>query len=897
VTIATAARMPYPGLRSFRREESDLFFGREDCINTMVDRLAASRFLAVLGSSGTGKSSVVKTGLLDALDLGVMAQAGSAWRVVDFRPGSTPLANLARRLLETKESAPGGIVADAEVDLLRAFLVRGPRSVVEWCGDGHLGEHANLLLLVDQFEELFRYQDYAGREEAEAFAALLLESARSRQFPIYVALTMRSEYLGACALVDGLAEAISSGMFLTPRMTREECRAAIVGPAQVCGVEIEEALVNRLLNDLAAFAPWDDRGRRDQLDRLIRRADQLPLLQYCLNRMWVRAQDGEARGGAVTLRLADYERIGGLAGALNAHADEILGALGPDRLPVAEAVFRALTEGTTIYDAVRRPTRLRDLAAITGADEAAVRAVADAYRAPGCNFLTPELDPGDRKPLDAATVVDISHESLIRQWRKLSEWLEMEARSVRQWRRLRDRFEDGQPMQGTELANMAAWRKEEKPNVAWARRYGGDFPAIIRFIETSERVRRRFAPAVMPLFAFLALVVGLIFYAGTLTYAYGTTMPSWAWIPEMTLYGLVTAITCAFGLWRYSDIGQQRAVATGATLLVLHLSMSLLSVAFLMSHGLSSMTATRWWVGLASTPLTLIVLAIFDQEFRSVFVWVPLIAIASPPLGFVFFSPAVSDNARIWLAYLIAILWYVGLGYQLRRGASIENERRGSRISARWALPILGVSTMATLTLWTTGVLFFVAGAAQPSLTWPFTVGIVAASIALAGAAGLWRYRGFGLARAALAGLSICAAEVATGAALIGVLMADDLPQKVALDWWGAVLFAPVTLLVLAAFDPTFRRLSTWAALAAMFCAPHGLLVWLNDSATLPMSDAIGTLIFLVIFWLWLAAIGEVLQRPSIGEPHGRSAKPRDEAMPGAAPSMPLAPAPLLKPA
>ena len=145
-------------------------------------------------------------------------------------------------------------------------------------------------------------------------------------------------------------------------------------------------------------------------------------------------------------------------------------------------MFRALTEGTTIYDAVRRPTRLRDLVAISGADEAAVRAVVDAYRAPGCNFLTPELDPDNRKPLDAATVVDISHESLIRQWRKLSEWLEQEARSVRQWRRLRDRFEDGQPMQGTELANMAAWRNEEKPNVAWARRYGGDFEAMINFL-------------------------------------------------------------------------------------------------------------------------------------------------------------------------------------------------------------------------------------------------------------------------------------------------------------------------------------------------------------------------------------------------------------------------------
>ena len=167
--------------------------------------------------------------------------------------------------------------------------------MVEWCSEGHLPNNANLLLLVDQFEELFRYQDYAGREEAEAFANLLLESARNVELPVYVTLTMRSEYLGACALIEGLAEAISAGMFLTPRMTRGQCRAAIVGPATVCGIEIEEGLVNRLLNDLAAFAPWDDRSTLDQLDRLVRRADQLPLLQYCLNRMWVRAGDAVAR--------------------------------------------------------------------------------------------------------------------------------------------------------------------------------------------------------------------------------------------------------------------------------------------------------------------------------------------------------------------------------------------------------------------------------------------------------------------------------------------------------------------------------------------------------------------------------------------------------------------------
>src|SRR5262249_7696912 len=151
---------------------------------------------------------------------------------------------------------------------------------------------------------LFRYETYAGREEAEAFVARLLELKNCDAFEsepkigrgAYVAITMRSEYLGACSLIDGLAEAINDGMFLTPRMTRDECATAIVGPAAVCGIRIRDPLVNRLLNDLSSFAPWDDLGREDQLDRLARRADQLPLLQYTLNRMWARAKGRKRKG-------------------------------------------------------------------------------------------------------------------------------------------------------------------------------------------------------------------------------------------------------------------------------------------------------------------------------------------------------------------------------------------------------------------------------------------------------------------------------------------------------------------------------------------------------------------------------------------------------------------------
>ena len=180
---------------------------------------------------------------------------------------------------------------------------------------------------------------------------------------------MRSEYLGACALIEGLADAINAGMFLTPRMTRDQCHEAITGPAEVCDIDLEPALVNRLLNDLANFAPWDEGDAHDQLDRIMRRADQLPLLQYTLNRMWLRARKPEGTE-RIRLTIADYDAIGGLSGALNAHANQIFEELGKARWPVVEWVFRALTAGSTIADAVRRPTRFDELVTICGGNEA-----------------------------------------------------------------------------------------------------------------------------------------------------------------------------------------------------------------------------------------------------------------------------------------------------------------------------------------------------------------------------------------------------------------------------------------------------------------------------------------------------------------------------------------------
>ena len=854
----SSSRLPYPGLRAFRREEGDLFFGREDCINGMVDRLAATRFLAVLGSSGTGKSSVVKTGLLDGLDLGLMAPAGSAWRVVEFKPGGAPLKNLALGLLQTRTEGTEGAkpVTDADAALFRAFLLRGPLSVAGWCADGHLPADTNLLLLVDQFEELFRYQDYAGREEAEAFAALLLESARQAKVPIYVTLTMRSEYLGACALVDGLAEAISTGMVLIPRMMREQCRSAIVGPAALCGFKIADELTNRLLNDLAAFAPWDDRSTRDQLDRLARRADQLPLLQYCLNRMWTRARD-DAPDAPIVLTLADYERIGGLGGALNAHADEVLHGLGDDCRAVAKAVFRALTEGSAASDAVRRPTRFDELVAICG-DEERVRKVVDVFRAPGCNFLAPGLDPANPRSLTPDTIVDISHESLIRQWKQLSGWVEAESRARRQWQRLRDRFDDKQPLQGPELTTMEAWRREQQPSAAWARRYGGDFAALMKFMDDSEWRRRRFAPLILPIFS-LAAFMGCGSFALGILYAIDQTSE----LPPWTIHYLTAAylaISCAYGLWRYTSVGRDRALAAGATVLIVSSAGGGLFVYALMAHGHDN--AEYLWRITFNAPVIITAMAVFNRRFQTVYMWTMLVG--TNIFAVVLFN-GISSTVAAQGIYILAgwTLWFALLGYQLARTDSpIESDEHGPLVAAG-RLALVAFLLVLIFASFSSTVITVIFNSVRPSWWWLTDAIGVAIVAAITLTLGLRDYRGRDMKEAALAALTVFVFAFLPSSALVAALLSHNVPQIEADHWAGATVFAPPILAALAILDRSFRNVRVWLLFALLFAVPYGAFAWLADTRRITISPELLAFSILIFALLWFGAIGYWLRRTS----------------------------------
>jgi hypothetical protein len=496
---AKADRLPYPGLRAFRRDEADLFFGRERCIDVMLDRLAATRFLAVLGASGSGKSSLVRTGLLQGLDMGLHPKASGLWRIADFTPGTQPIRNLAIALLKSAGKAEPD---EIEADVLAAFLRRGPRAIVEWVDAGHLPKKWDLLILADQFEEVFRYRDYARREERDAFVALLAEAAEETGGRISVVITMRSEYLGACSLMPVLSQHIGEGLHLVARMTRDECRAAIEGPASVLGFAVEPELVNDMLNDLSLFAPWRQAGTDQEAEQLAREADQLPLMQHALNRLWQRAarSNGDAsEPRSVTLTLADYRAIGGVAGALDGHGDEILEGLearfSPQVAALVERVFRALISGPSLALALRRPLTVAQLVMETEGDRDEVRAIVEAFSAPDCNFL--RLSCQEAGSDDG--IVDIGHESLIRQWSALARWFEREIRASANWSHLAHlaspeaQMGPMPPLSGQALRFFSAWWREHRPTRAWTLRYGDNYEAAKQYLEDSERARRQAA--------------------------------------------------------------------------------------------------------------------------------------------------------------------------------------------------------------------------------------------------------------------------------------------------------------------------------------------------------------------------------------------------------------------
>ena len=481
---------PFVGLRPFFDEDALYFFGRSQQSMDLLDLLRESRFVPVLGSSGSGKSSLVRAGVIPMLQAGFMVAERDGWRLAKCKPGDAPLENLAESLIYAMGEGRDAVAAAA-----LAIRIRDDHTeaVVSYLAP-RLAASENVFILVDQFEELFAFrlaagsdsEDEAGatreaartserirrREESSALVSLLLALAQQTEIPVYVSLTMRTDFLGDCDVFSGLPEAINRSGYLVPRLTRAQLRESVIGPARLMGARVAPRLIDRVLNDVG------DRG------------DRLPIMQHALMRTW---ELWRAAGKVGPLDLHHFEKAGGLEHALDWQAEFTVSRT--DAL-VVERIFKRLTTTDVNRRRVRSPARFSELVRASGGTAEDVRPLLDRCRAEGVNFL---FAADDGRPDDPR--YDIAHESLIRQWTRLRQWVD-EERDRRDWwletarKASADSQSPGDDLLTPRELSVALDRLARRmPTAEWAERYTGSaamsFDDTMGFITRSRDASRR----------------------------------------------------------------------------------------------------------------------------------------------------------------------------------------------------------------------------------------------------------------------------------------------------------------------------------------------------------------------------------------------------------------------
>jgi WD40 repeat protein/serine/threonine protein kinase/DNA-binding XRE family transcriptional regulator len=391
---------PFKGLRAFDEADAEHFFGRASLINELLRRMAEagpySRLTVVVGPSGSGKSSLVRAGLVPALRAGGLP-GSEQWFIVTMAPGVRPIDELAQAL---------GRVATTNTGDLTALLRTGHHGLVTAAGALlPADQDCELLLVIDQWEELFTQTALDADRELvleQIYTAAVDPASRVR-----VVATLRADFYDRPLLWPGLGELVRHRTIAVAPLNNAELRQAINGPLKQVGLGIEPALVETIINDVAA------------------QPGALPLLQYALTELYEQQQDKQ-------LTLHRYEQIGGVAGALTRRAEALYNALNAHEQEATRQLFlRLVTPGEGSEDTRRRArvgelatAEVRDLHGLRGSQHTLDR------------FGAARLLMFDRDPLTREPTVEIAHEALIRHWPRLRNWLEEAREQLTLLRRL-----------------------------------------------------------------------------------------------------------------------------------------------------------------------------------------------------------------------------------------------------------------------------------------------------------------------------------------------------------------------------------------------------------------------------------------------------------------------------
>jgi hypothetical protein len=439
---------PYKGLAYFDCNEEDpkYFYGREKLTDQLLDHVRQNNFLAIVGASGSGKSSVLRAGLIYQLQQGRKLSGSDQWQVYIVRPGEHPLQSLALAFVDANLSPVERAkqLGDAE-DLIKQGAT-GLRRLVQ-------ASTSRVVLVIDQFEEVFTLCKGTQQHEEERrqfftclLGALSQTATNAEQYQaasLQIIIAMRADFFGKCLEQDysGLAQQIQANLVTVTPMTPEELKQAIVAPAKKVELEIEPELVTEMLADVAN-APGI-----------------LPLLQYTLTELWKQRSDN-------SLRVKTYAQLGGVMGSLKKRATEVYESFSEVQKAAVRHIFLSLTQlGEGTEDTRRRVLKL-DLV-----NERYPEALIDEVVQRLANeklIVTSEMvEKGEAS--GRVAVVDVAHEALIRHWDILRKWIEADRDNLRQKRKIEAAAEEWRErgkskdylLQGKLLADAKTFQKEQ----------------------------------------------------------------------------------------------------------------------------------------------------------------------------------------------------------------------------------------------------------------------------------------------------------------------------------------------------------------------------------------------------------------------------------------------------
>jgi TIR domain len=483
-------RRPYRGLEAFGPDDAPFFFGRESLTDWLVSDLrreirppAGVRFLAVLGPSGSGKSSVVLAGLIPRLKEGAI-DGSERWPIAVVRPGDDPLKELGTAV--AAQFVPAGSLPDAKQALQFSDDMRSDERMLDAFVRMALNTapaEARLLVVVDQFEEVFTYRP-EGEKKKEAFAkgrdaffANLLHAAAAPGGRVAVVLTMRSDFLGLCASFERLNNVLNTHLIQVGPMRENELRAAIELPAFKVSCELEPGLTERLLADVKG------------------QAGALPLLQFTLDELWQRR---EVR----RLTLRAYTELGGVEGALEHRANETMQKLSQADQDLCRRIFLHLVQPGEGTEDTKRRVSYRELLPDDPERAEAVKRVVGILANRDARLITTQ----GTGTADGA--VEVAHEALIRGWKQLRQWIDADRAGLRVHRQLTEAAQeweaDGRESSflygGTRLAVAREWAKTHRDELN---------ALEAEFLAASRRKRQRKAIAVLA-----SSILGMTLLAG-----------------------------------------------------------------------------------------------------------------------------------------------------------------------------------------------------------------------------------------------------------------------------------------------------------------------------------------------------------------------------------------------